>query len=261
MFSPVQTRRTFEEAAEQIADRIRTGQLRVGDRLPGERALASMMEISRPTLREAVKVLVEAGVLEVRRGPGGGMLVATDIVPVELVRQRSSLRLGEVAAVLEARRLVEPRVAQLAAVRATDEDLHALERSIDRMRAVLAAGYGAEDEERFLRIDVQFHLALARASGNPTVESLMRMLIRQLEIARDMAMHQALVPEWTIAIHERTLAAVRAGDPDEVEAVMDEHLGQLERTIEEGTSRALVRRLPDILVPVTAREPLVAPGE
>jgi DNA-binding GntR family transcriptional regulator len=60
----------------------------------------------------------------------------------------------------------------------------------------------------------------------------MRLLFRQLEIARDMAMHVPLVPEWTIGIHERTLAALRSGDPDEVEGVMDEHLGQLERTYE-----------------------------
>ena len=86
VFTPVRTRRTFEEAAEQIADKVRTGDLRVGDKLPGERALASQMQISRPTLREAVKVLVEAGLLEVRRGPGGGMFVATDVVGVELVR-------------------------------------------------------------------------------------------------------------------------------------------------------------------------------
>ena len=81
-----------------------------------------------------------------------------------------------------------------------------------------------------LQLDVQFHLALARATGNPTVETLMRALIRQLEIARDMAMHAPAVPEWTIDIHERTLAAVRAGDLDEVETVMDQHLAQLEQT-------------------------------
>jgi DNA-binding FadR family transcriptional regulator len=253
MFEPVRTRRTFEEAAEQIAHKVRTGELRVGDKLPGERTLAAQMEISRPTLREAVRILVEAGLLEVRRGPGGGMFVAADVVPVELVREKSTMRVGEVAAVLEARRLIEPRVAQLAAVRATDEDLAALERSIEAMRAISERGYDADDEDRFLQLDVQFHLALARAAGNPTVEELMRTLIRRLEIARDMAMHLPLVPEWTIAIHERTVAAVRSGDLDEVEAVMDEHLGQLERTWEEETARALMRPMPDFLVPVTAR--------
>ena len=249
MFDPVRTRRTFEEAAEQIAEKVRAGELRAGDKLPAERTLAAQMEISRPTLREAVKVLVDAGLLEVRRGPGGGMFVTSDVVPVELVRQRSTMRLGEVSSVLEARRLIEPRVAQLAAVRATDNDFAALERSIEAMREICARGYTAEDEDRFLQLDVQFHLALARAAGNPTVETLMRTLIRQLEIARDMAMHLPLVPEWTIGIHERTLAAVRSGELGDVEEVMDEHLGQLERTWEKETARALIRPLPDFLVP------------
>ena len=232
MFTPVQTRRTFEEAADQIAEKVRTGELRTGDRLPGERSLAAQMEISRPTLREAVKVLVDAGVLEVRRGPGGGMYVATDVVPTDLVRHSASLRLAEIAAVLEARRLLEPRVAQLAAERATEEDFETLERSIEAMRRLVDGGWHPRHEDRFLQLDVQFHLALARAAGNPAVETLMRMLFRQLEIARDMAMHVPLVPEWTIGIHERTLAALRSGEADEVEAVMDEHLGQLERTYE-----------------------------
>jgi GntR family transcriptional regulator, transcriptional repressor for pyruvate dehydrogenase complex len=249
MFTPVRTRRTFEEAAEQIAEKVRAGELRVGDKLPGERALAAQMEISRPTVREAVAVLADAGLLSVRRGPGGGMFVASDVVPVELVRQRSSMRLGEVSSVLEARRLLEPRVAQLAAVRAGDEDFAALERSIDAMRRIVAAGYEPGDEDRFLQLDVQFHLALARATGNPTVETLMRALIRQLEIARDMAMHAPAVPDWTIDIHERTLAAVRSGDVAAVERVMDEHLGQLERTWEQESARALVRPLPSFLVP------------
>ena len=232
MFTPVQTRRTFEEAADQIAEKVRAGELRTGDRLPGERSLAAQMEISRPTLREAVKVLVDAGVLEVRRGPGGGMYVATDVVPTDLVRHSALLRLAEIAAVLEARRMLEPQVALLAAERATAEDFEAMERSIAAMRRIVAGGWHQRHEDRFLQLDVQFHLALARAAGNPTVETLMRMLFRQLEIARDMAMHVPLIPEWTIGIHERTLAALRSGEPEEVEAVMDEHLGQLERTYE-----------------------------
>jgi len=232
VFTPVQTRRTFEEAADQIAEKVRTGELRTGDRLPGERSLAAQMEISRPTLREAVKVLVEAGVLEVRRGPGGGMYVATDVVPTDLVRHSASLRLAEIAPVLEARRMLEPQVAQLAAERATEEDFEAMERSIEAMRRIVDGGWHQRHEDRFLQLDVQFHLALARAAGNATVETLMRILLRQLEIARDMAMHVPLIPEWTIGIHERTLAALRSGEPEEVEAVMDEHLGQLERTYE-----------------------------
>jgi DNA-binding FadR family transcriptional regulator len=226
----VRTRRTFEEAAEQIADKVRAGELRVGDKLPAERDLALLMEISRPTLREAVKVLVDAGLLEVRRGPGGGMFVATDVVPVDLVRRAFELRLEEAASVLEARRLIEPQVARLAHERATDEDLAPLEHTIEVMREIVARGYRPDDEDRFLQLDVQFHLALARAAGNPTLETLLRIVFRQLEVLRDMAMHVPAVPEWIIDIHERTLAAVRSGEG--LDEVMEEHLGALEDTLQ-----------------------------
>ena len=229
MFTPVRTRRTFEEAAEQIADKVRSGELRPGDKLPAERDLALRMEISRPTLREAVKVLVDAGLIEVRRGPGGGMFVATDVVPVDLVRHATELRLSEAASVLEARRLIEPQVARLAHARAGDAELAPLEQSIEMMRAIVARGYRPEDEDRFLQLDVQFHLALARAAANPTLETLLRIVFRQLEILRDMAMHVPTVPEWVIDVHERTLVAVRSGE--ELDEVMDEHLGELEQTL------------------------------
>lgn len=229
MFTPVRTRRTFEEAAEQIADKVRAGELRIGDKLPPERDLALQMEISRPTLREAVKVLVDAELLEVRRGPGGGMFVATDVVPVDLVRRVSELRLSEAEGVLEARRIIEPHVARLAHERAGEEELAPLEHTIAVMRTIVDRGYRPEDEDRFLQLDVQFHLALARAAANPTLETLLRIVFRQLEILRDMAMHVPTVPEWVIDVHERTLAAVRTGDG--IDEVMDEHLGQLEQTL------------------------------
>ena len=129
-FAPVGPRRTFEGAVEQIADRIRLGELAEGERLPSERELAAAMAISRPTVREAVRVLADAGVLAVRPGSGGGIFVASDYVPIELLRSRSEVRLEEVAGVLEARRLLEPRVAQLAAVNAGEEDFAHLERVI-----------------------------------------------------------------------------------------------------------------------------------
>jgi len=251
VFAPVQTRRTFEEAVEQIAEKIKLGELLVGDRLPSERALAEQMHISRPTLREAVKVLVDSGLIEVRRGSGGGMFIRTDHVPKELLLQRREMRIGEVAQVLEARRLLEPRVAQLASMRATEEDFTALERTIALQHALVAKGTllsGAGRHDRFLALDVQFHIGIARATGNAHIVSLVRSLYRELEIARDMAMHHEPIPDWSIDIHERTLAAIRSGDLDEVDKVMDEHLGQLERTWEQETGRTLVRPTPEFLL-------------
>ena len=206
-FEPVATRRTFEEAVEQIAEKVKSGDLHVGDRLPSSASWRRSMRISRPTLREAVKVLAEAGVLEVRRGQSGGIFVASELVPRELLRTRSEMRVGEVAGVLEARRLLEPRVAQLAAVHAGEDDFAAMQDTIERQRELAGARTSCSHEDLFLQLDLKFHLAMARATRNSTVVSLMRSLFSRLEIARDMAVHAPLVPDWVIDIHERTLGA------------------------------------------------------
>jgi GntR family transcriptional regulator, transcriptional repressor for pyruvate dehydrogenase complex len=252
-FDPVSTRRTFEEAVEQIAEKVKSGDLRVGDRLASERDLAAQMRISRPTLREAVKVLSEAGVLEVRRGQAGGIFVASELVPRDILRSRQAIRVSEVAGVLEARRLLEPRVAQLAAVHATEEDFGAMAELIERKRELAADDDFLRHEDLFLQLDLKFHLAMARATRNSTVVSLMRTLFRRLEIARDMAVHAPLVPDWVIEIHERTLVAIRSADFEQIDAVMDEHLAQLEQIWERETGRGLVRPLPDFLQPVAER--------
>src|SRR5712691_9157335 len=138
LFEPVSTRRTFEAAIDQLADRVRSGDLPTGARLPAERDLAARMRISRPTLREAVRVLVQARVFTVRRGPNGGIFVRSELVPRDLVRSKSELRIGEVAGVLEARRVLEPKVAQLAALRASEEDFRAMQVTIDRQRELVS---------------------------------------------------------------------------------------------------------------------------
>ena len=252
-FIPVGPRRTFEGAVEQIAERIRIGELGAGDRLPSERDLAAAMQISRATLREAVRVLTAAGVLAVRSGPGGGTFVASDYVPIDLLRSKSDLRLDEVAGVLEARRLIEPRVAQLAAVNAREEDFAEMQRTIDAQKALIARGDVLEQEDRFLQLDTQFHLRIARASGNSTIVSLMRTLFRRLEIARDLAMHEPPTASWVIDVHERTLAAIRSSDHRRIEEVMDEHLAAMEHAWERATDRLLVRPVPDFLRPVAER--------
>ena len=252
-FEPVATRRTFEEAVEQIAEKVKSGELHIGDRLPSERDLAAQMRISRPTLREAVKALAEAGVLEVHRGQSGGIFVAAEVVPRELLHSRQEIRFGEVAGVLEARRLLEPRVAQLAAVHANDDDFAAMAGTIERQRELASSDDFLRHEDLFLQLDMKFHLALARATGNTTIVSLMRSLLGHLEIARDMAMHAPLVPDWTIDIHEQTLAAVRSANFARIDEVMDEHLAQLEQIWERETGRGLVRPLPDFLQPVADR--------
>ncbi len=248
LFTPIRTPRASEVAVEQIVRAISEGDLRPGDRLPSERTLAWQMEVSRPTLREGIKTLSEAGVIEVRPGPGGGMFVATDDIPMQLRQPPNELRISEVFGVLEARRLLEPRIAQVAGVYAREDDFEAMRRTIEQTHGVV------HQHEAFHQLDQRFHLEIARATGNHTIIDLMRLLVRQLAPVRQMALAGPHDPEWALMIHERTLEAIMSRDPDQIEAVMDEHLGYLENFWEEESGRARLRQIPDFLLPHPSRQ-------
>ncbi|MCZ7664826.1 MAG: FCD domain-containing protein [Thermoleophilia bacterium] len=247
LFQPVRTSRTYEEAVGQIAEAVRIGEIQVGQCLPSERTLAQQMGISRPTLREAIRALADAGVLQTRSSEG--TVVCSDVVPLHLVSRQTELKISEVAGVLEARRLLEPRVAQLAALRLDDDDVARLRAIIDLQRT------RAHDQALFEVLELRFHLAIARAAKNATVFGLMRSLLLNLEIARDMAMRFLgdHFSDPAIDIHERTLKSLSGGDPDDIEVAMDEHLSHLENIWEEATGRARLRRVPDFLLPRSAR--------
>jgi GntR family transcriptional repressor for pyruvate dehydrogenase complex len=253
---PINPERAFERVAEQILDAIRMGELSVGDRLPSERELAAGMQISRPSLREAIQVLKDTGVLEVRRGPAGGVFVASIDIPRELLRSKVEVRGDEVRSVLEARRLLEPRVAHLAAVHATDEDFARMQATIDAQKDMLEHGTFREHPERFPVQDVHFHLRMAAATHNSTIISMMRALQGRLEFARDFISHEDANREWVIDIHERTLSAIRLADHELIEVVMEEHIRELELAWERSTESSIVRALPDFLVPLDERQRL-----
>lgn len=244
IFRPAAVRRTVEDVIEQVAEALQAGDLVVGDRLPSERTLASQMRISRPSVREAVRRLSEAGVVDVKPGPAGGMFIQSDHVPADLLGHPVELSRTEVSNILEARRMLEPRVAQLAALRATDADFEAMDKTIELQRE---KGISLE---RFIQLDIRFHVAIARATQNETVVGLMRSLLRRLEIARRHAKLDRRPPSDAVDVHVRTMQAIMSGDPDAVEQVMDEHLGYLEKRWQSETGRARVRRVPDFLLPL-----------
>lgn len=236
-------RRISEEVLDQIVDRIRAGQLHEGEFLPSERALATALNVSRPTVRQALAVLVDVEVLEVRSGPGGGTLLKSMWIPDILVRHQLQLRTDEIFEVLEARRTLEPRLAQLASLRGTDEHFAKMERSVRLMQA------NAAERAKLMQADFAFHRCMWQAAGNPTLENLMRILLRRLEIARDMILRTEDDLSHAIEIHADTLAALRRGDYEEIEDVMDAHLGWLEEFCERVLERPRIRRVPGFLLP------------
>ena len=156
-----------EAAIERVRSMIISGRLVPGERLPAEAELSVVLGVSRSSLREAVRSLVTAGVLDVRRGDGTYVtsltpnLLLTGIgAAVELMQEDSILNL------LESRRVIEPCVTALAAVRASPDQRREIQAHLDLMAA-------ATTHEDMIQSDTDFHAAVARACQNPVLASVL----------------------------------------------------------------------------------------
>lgn len=243
VFKTVKTSRPFEEVVTQICDAIDIGDLVVGSKLPSERALARQMDISRPTLREGLSVLVEAGVLEVRPGAGGGTYVASEEIPQNIDSDRWQLQLTEIGELLEARRLIQPRVGQLAGLRATDDDFFAMNAALDLLEEHLS------NRRRVLQLDERFQLAMARAAQNQFLYQQIRHILRQLRIARDSTLREGPAEsQWALKSLRSILKAIMMRDPDLIEKELYEHLSYLEAIWIEQSGRRRVYKVPEFLL-------------
>lgn len=240
-FQPVRSRRVAEDVIAQIVELIQNGDLVPGDRLPPERTIAAQTDVSRPTIRHALKVLAEAGVIEAASSPSKGTTVVSDVVPFDLIHDQVEPHLDELAGVLEVRRIFEPRVAQLAAHYMNQDDIDAMARAIDHQAA------RRDDRVRFNDADARFHFLMGRATHNPTVVAHMRLLQKDLRLLRDMSMTEAFDPDHSLDMHRRTLDAIVSGDEQGIDVVMDEHLCILENLFVTAGGRLRARRPPSFL--------------
>lgn len=242
MLKPVHTRSVGGDIVNQILDLIRSGVLEVGDALPSERALATELQVSRPTVRQALERLINIGVIQNGTGRQGYSQVVSQWVPGEALNASVEvMNEDHVFRLLEARRTVEPRVAQLAALRATSDDFRQLQESID----LLAENY--EDLVRASQAELLFHRKMWRAARNEALEKMMVGLSRDLGTMHDLMLRTPADYAAGIELHQQTLSALRKGDPDTIEAVMLHHLGHFEQIVEEVYGRSAARQTPDFL--------------
>jgi GntR family transcriptional repressor for pyruvate dehydrogenase complex len=218
-----------EDAIEAIRDRIVSRRWGPGTRLPREADLADDLGVSRNSLREAVRALSVARVLEVRQGDGTYVTslepelllaptrLATDLLPP-----------GAVLELFEVRRLLEPGAAAIAARRLDEEGRTALRGALERMHAA------GEDVEALVEADAEFHDVLARASGNAVLRALLESLSTRTVRARlwhGVSDRNAL--ETARAEHTRIYDAVLAGDSELARAAATLHIETNERWLRE----------------------------
>jgi DNA-binding FadR family transcriptional regulator len=215
-----------DEAIEKLKDMIVSGRLRPGDRLPREADLATSLGLSRSSLREAVRALSLVRILDVRQGDGtyvsslaaDSLLDALSFI-VEFHHDASVLEL------LEVRRILEPAASARAATLIDDASLAELEQILNRSTPDSAV-------EELVRNDVEFHKAIAAASGNSVLASLIESLsgpTQRARVWRGITQEGALVR--TLAEHRSIFAAIRARDPELARTWATVHIAGVEEWI------------------------------
>ncbi|MBO3751227.1 FadR family transcriptional regulator [Streptosporangiaceae bacterium NEAU-GS5] len=218
-----------DNAIARIRELILSGALLPGAKLPSEQQLAAELGLSRNLMREAVKVLVMARVLEIRRGDGTyvtslepGLLLESLGSAVELLRGETLLEVTEV------RRLFEPVATGLAAARISAAELGEVERHLDAMRAA------RDDVELLNKHDAAFHRAVVAATGNSTLTTLLEGISGRTVRAR---VWRGLVDDnvaaRTLAEHESIYAALADGDAALAQAAALIHVSTTERWLRE----------------------------
>lgn len=234
-------RKLYEDVAESLKEMIAKGDLAPGQRIPSESELVSLLKVGRSTLREAVRLLESMNVLELR--PGVGTFVCLEPGrPDDPLGFYFASDTPTVASLFEARRIIEPSVAALAAKRADGRDLQSLEEAVVEMAQVVDKG------EAHLQVDRAFHEAVARAAKNPVLSRILPII------------HDALVEGYRVTAsstesahraslaHRRIFEAIHRRDEATAAREMLAHLDEAATEIwgsRSGAAAAAESRRPD----------------
>lgn len=213
------------EVADALLDRIVAGDLDVGAALPSEAEIGDTYDVSRVTVREALRILTTQGIIHVTSGIGSVVNPVERWQSLALILRYRSARGddGDVAIQLIAvRRMFETEAAALAAERISDGALAELETCIDVMRAASAE----RDVDAFVTADLRFHDIILRSSGNVFLAALFEPLTRVLAERRAQTSRVPQIQTHAIAEHEGVLDALRGRDAVRARAAMDRHMQQ-----------------------------------
>lgn len=223
IIQPVRSGQTTEQVVARVYELIKRENLEPGDRLPPERELSKQLGISRPSLRAGLSSLISMGVLQSRQGAGTFIVdgpPALDSEPLRLLAQLHGFSFDHM---FETRSVLEVGAAGLAAERATGDQLATMSEQIADMFASLG------DPQQFLVHDVAFHRAVAAASANPTLATLVEMVSAILYERRRETIERAHDFKEALELHRRIYRAIRARKPDEAREAMREHIVRAQR--------------------------------
>jgi DNA-binding FadR family transcriptional regulator len=223
-FKTVQQRKLGDQVIQQLQEKISLGAFKPGDKIPTEPELMSMFGVGRSTIREAVRVMVNAGLLEVRRGDGTYVLDRTaSLEPLE-----HRLRRATILEVYEVRRILELEIAKLAAQRRTDDDLSCMRESLNQR----CEARRTNDNRAYVDSDLAFHSAIAVASQNSVLIDLYLSFSNVLRDALEELVSDNDLYQNQIAMHEKLLEAIERKDVKAAEYWTAENLDRTTKDLE-----------------------------
>lgn len=219
MLKPIKKESVRGQVLWQLRDQILRRTWPPGSKLPSENDLSRTMGVSRVSIREGIQHLVSLGILETKHGEGtfvrelggGGQVHFNALLPLLVLDEINILN------VLEYRQIIERGTAALAAERATDQDLAEMEAVYDRMVQL------RDNVAEFSHADLEFHLVLAKATGNPVIIKVNNVLHSILEVSMENIV-TSLGMEDGLHYHRLIIDAIRARDAQAAESIMQEHV-------------------------------------
>ena len=223
-FETVRKNKVYEEVARQI-ERLILKKLKPGDKLPSERELAEALDVSRSSIRDAIRGLELMGLVEPRQGAGTIVReVSTDTLvnPFASILKQKQALVGEL---LDFRKMLEPPLAARAATHASPDEISEMEEILQRQEKRLSRG------ETTIAEDAEFHYSVALASGNSVVLKVLDILMDLLRDSRERSLQVEGRPQKSLAGHRRILAAIKRHDAEAAKAAMRRHIEDVEEIV------------------------------
>ncbi|GAV13743.1 FadR family transcriptional regulator [Paenibacillus sp. MER 180] len=222
--------RVYEDVIEQIENLILEGNLAPGDVLPTERELAQAFGISRGTLREAFRILEREGLIETR--PGGGRFLSKTLNEAEdKKRMLENIERATIIELLEAREIFETGIVELAAERATEQDIREIEQAFEKWGKIDRDSDDSDDSNGQANPDQAFHLSIAKATHNVVLVNLIDLHIDLLQKTLAKTEHIPGRKDDVYKEHYRILQAIKEKNPQKAKEALLYHLQQVKQNI------------------------------
>ena len=174
MFTPIKTPKVYDQVIEQIKNKIKSGEIKKGDKLPSEREMAESLSVSRTSVREALRALEVVGLVESRQGAGNYIRTNFDNSLFEPLSIMFMLQESSLKEMYDLRETLELQCARLSAKNIEDNELELLTAILDRM-------YIAKSEEESLELDIKFHYLIAKTSRNVLLINVLEVISQLMD--------------------------------------------------------------------------------